>query len=96
MKLDAKQTALENAMRKIEKDFGKGAIIPHVSVTFMPQWSTCISEYIDYKDFDEEPDAWHRDFDIPKKSLFTYFGSNSAYNYMLSGLRLNFGLNIYL
>ena len=27
MKLDAKQTALENAMRKIEKDFGKGAIM---------------------------------------------------------------------
>lgn len=27
MILDAKQTALENAMRKIEKDFGKGAIM---------------------------------------------------------------------
>ena len=25
--MDAKQTALENAMRKIEKDFGKGAIM---------------------------------------------------------------------
>ena len=25
--MEAKQTALENAMRKIEKDFGKGAIM---------------------------------------------------------------------
>ena len=72
------------------------AIIPHVSVTFMPQWSTCITWNIDYKDFDEESVASFRDFDIPKKSLFTYFGSKSAYNYMLSSLRLNFGVNIYL
>jgi hypothetical protein len=62
----------------------------------MPQWSTCITWNIDYKDFDEESVASFRDFDIPKKSLFTYFGSKSAYNYMLSSLRLNFGVNIYL